>query len=215
MGRSGVNLIFPLVSTLVDTVTMTARAEMRPLAETMSTPPVRGDVSICVTGAESLDRQTFRKLHQQRAEALPAESVDVALGRFREIHRRDLAQILAAAERPEKEFDRRLQVAKILRQRLQAGHVDLAARGILDRAVAAHERGQKILELALARIAAADAQPLPRRGRIDIEPGGERELRDRIDVRHVDPVRAEIDRHAEKARIGEAAPAGAARRLPG
>ena len=90
-----------------------------------------------------------------------------------------------------------------------AGHIHLAARGVLDGAIAAHERGEEILELALARITAADPQPLPARRGIDIEPGAEREFRDRIDVRHVDPVRAEIDGHAETARIGEAAAAGA------
>ena len=44
-------------------------------------------------------------------------------------------------------------------------------------------------------------------------PARDRELRHRIDVRHVDPVRAAIERHAECRRVGDAAPADAVARL--
>ena len=122
-----------------------------------------------VTGVASCTGRLGAELRQQRAEALAAERVDVALDRAREIHRRDLVEILAAAERPEHELDRRPPVAEILRQRLLQLDVGLAARGILDRAVRAHECGEKILQLAFARVAPADAQLLARRRRIDVE----------------------------------------------
>ena len=81
------------------------------------------------------------------------------------------------------------------------GAVDVgpAARGFGDRAIGAHERGEIILELAFARVAPADAHALAGRRRIDVEPGARRELGQRIDVGHVDPVRAAIERHAEAA----------------
>ena len=160
-----------------------------------------------------LHRQPGAKVHQQRAETLPAECIHIALGGFREIHRRDVAQILAAAEWAEEKFHHRPQIAEIVGQRFRAGDVRLAAHGILDRAIAAHERGQKIFKLALARVAAPDAQALSRRGGVDTDARALRKLRDRIDLRHMDPVRAEIDRDTPEPRVGQAASADIVGRL--
>ncbi len=123
------------------------------------------------------------------------------------------SRFFAAAERPEHEFHRRAPVAQILRQRLHAGDIGLAARGILDGAVRAHDGGEIVLHLAFARVAPADAQLLSGRRRIEIEPGAHRELRHRIDVRHVHPMRAAIERHAEDAVVGDAASADMVARL--
>src|SRR5205085_9125019 len=108
---------------------------------------------------------------------------------------------------------RRAPLAQILRQRLAAGDVDLAARGLLDRAVRAHDGREIFLHLAFARVALSDAQLLARRRRIDVEPGACAKLRHRVDVGHVDPVRAAIERHAERAALGDAAPADLVARL--
>ena len=154
------------------------------------------------------------ELCQQRAEALPAEGVDIALARAREIHHRQFAEVLAAAERPEEELDRRLPVAEILRHRLRAGDVGLAARGILDRAVRAHQHGERIPRArprahcggrsASSGRAAPDRCSSPVRGA---------SLATRIEVRRVQPVRAEIERHAEGRGVGDAAAADAVGRL--
>src|SRR5256885_1739106 len=58
-----------------------------------------------------LNRQAGCKLGQQRAETLAAESIDVPFGRAGEIKRRNLRQILTAAERAEEELDRRAPLA--------------------------------------------------------------------------------------------------------
>ena len=137
-----------------------------------------------------------------------SRSLDLAKS-IAEISRRSLPQ----PNGPRKNSTVGLPVAEILRQRCSAGHIGLAAGGLLDGAVRAHERRRENLQLALARIAPADPQLLSARRRIDIEPGAGRELRHRIDVRHVDPVRAEIEGHAENARIGDAAAADAVGRL--
>ncbi len=79
--------------------------------------------------------------------------------------------------------------------------------------VGAHQTGEEILHLAFARIASADAHALAGRRRINVEPGLGRKLGDRVEVGHVDPVGTPIIRHAERARIGDAAPADTARRL--
>jgi len=62
-------------------------------------------------------------------------------------------------------------LAEIARQRLRAGHVVLAAPGLVDGAIAAHEVRQEILHLPFPRVAPGDAQPLAGRRRIDVEPG--------------------------------------------
>jgi len=67
-----------------------------------------------------LDRQAGGELREQRADPLPAEGIDVALGGFGKIHGRHLAQRLAAPERPEHELDGRAPIAEILRKRLRA-----------------------------------------------------------------------------------------------
>jgi hypothetical protein len=139
-------------------------------------------------------------------------ALSCALHRAREIHRRHLVEILAAAERPEEEFHRRTPVTQILRQRLHAAHVGFSARGILDRAVRAHDGGEIILHFAFARVALADAQLLPRRRRIDLE-AARREPRQRIDLRDMQPVRAAIIRNAEGGGVGETAPADSVVRL--
>src|SRR4029077_9532814 len=96
-----------------------------PGARTPSTarPPAPFDRS---HGRIELHRQPRRELCQQRAEALAAESIDVALGGAREVQRRNLRQILAAAEGAEKELNCRAPLAEVLRQRLRARHVALA-----------------------------------------------------------------------------------------
>ena len=118
-----------------------------------------------------LHRQAFGELAEQRAEPLAAERVDVALERAGEIHRRDLrrdscrSRTARARTRPPAASRRDPSAAPACR------NVGLAARGILDRAVRAHDRGEIILHLAFARVAPRDAQLLPRRRRIDVEPG--------------------------------------------
>jgi hypothetical protein len=114
---------------------------------------------------------------------------------------------------PEEKQPLPAQVAEILRQRPGTGNIRLAAHGILDRAIAAHECCEKILKLAFARIAPPDAQALAGGRGIDINTGAGRQLRNRIDLRHVDPVCAEIDRNAEVLRIGQATSAGATGRF--
>ena len=73
--------------------------------------------------------------------------------------------------------------------------------------------GEEFLHLAFARIAAADAHALAGRRRIDVEARSGRELRHRIDVRHVEPMGAAIERHAEGLRVGDAAAADVIGRL--
>jgi len=164
-------------------------------------------------GAEELDRRPKGELGHQRAEPLPAERGDLAFGRFGEIHRRDVAQGLAAPEISEHEFHRRAPVAEIVGQRLGARNVDLAAGRIGNAAIAAQEIGEEIFRFAFARIAKPDPQPLARRHRIDVEPDFDRELRQRIEIGHVDPTRPALIRNAEGSRVGEAAAAPALTRF--
>ena len=148
----------------------------------------------------------------QRAETLPAERIGVALGGAGEIHCRDLGEVLGAPERAEHEFDRRSPVAEIVGQRLRARDVALA-RGIGDGAIGAHPQGEEILDLALARVAPADAHLLALRRRIDLDAAARRELGDRIEVGRMNPMRAAVIGHAESARVGDAAPADMVGRL--
>src|SRR5262249_42929257 len=149
-----------------------------------ATAPFDAGYRVC-----ELDRKPGSELGQQRAKALTAEGIDVALRRAGEIDGRNLGQILAAAERAKKELDAGAPLAEVLRQRLRAGHVALARR-LENRGIGAHEHGEIVLHLAFAREAPPDAHALAWRRRIDIEPGLGHELCDRIDVRHVDPVGA-------------------------
>jgi hypothetical protein len=66
---------------------------------------------------------------------------------------------------------------------------------------------------ALARIAPLDQQPLALAVVIEVETGGAGQRDDRIVGRRVNPVRAEVDRHAESDGVRHAAPAGAVPRL--
>ena len=74
----------------------------------------------------------------------------------------DVLQVLAGGVGAEHEFRRPRPVAEILRQRRGAGHIGLAARGVVDGAVGAHQGGEKFLGFAGARVAAADADFLAR-----------------------------------------------------
>ena len=212
-GSSGVNLILSAASTPVDTVTIAARALMRPRAVSISTK-LRVDCMLRDrrrAAAPAGRRASFATSAPSpwRQNASTSRSSERAKS-IAEISSRFLPQ----PNGPSTNSTDGAPVAEILRQRLRAGDVALAARRILDRAVRAHDRGEIVLHLAFARVAPADAQLLPRRRRIDVEPGAaRRELRHRIDVRHVQPVRAAIVRHAEGAGVGDAAPADAVARL--
>ena len=155
----------------------------------------------------------MRQSGQQRAETLAAKSGDVALGEFGEVKGGNFGKVLGAAIGTEHELDRVAPFAQILRQHLRAGKIGLAARGFRNGAVRAHQGGEKNLRLALARIAPADAQRLPARRRIDLDAGPLRELRQRIGVAHMDPMRAAVIGHAEGAGVGDATPADAVHRL--
>ncbi len=160
-----------------------------------------------------LHRQPLREIGDQRAKALPAELIDVALGGLCEIGSRDVREVLGAAERAEHELDRRLPVGEVLRQGCLAGNVGAAAAGLEDGAVRAHHGGEVVLHLDFAGVAAADAELLGRRRRIDVEPGARDERRDRIEFGRVDPVGTAVIGHAERRRVGEAAAADAVGRL--
>jgi hypothetical protein len=153
-----------------------------------------------------LDRDAAGELGQERAESLAAQEVAVALGGMREIDRRDLGQILGAAERAQHELDHGAPAAEVLGQRLRAGKIGLARR-IRDGGGGAHDSAQIVLHLAFARVAPPDAHALARWRRIDVEPGLGPELRHRIDLRHMDPVGPAIKRNAEHGRVGDAAAA--------
>ena len=115
-----------------------------------------------------LYRQSLRQSGQQRAKALLAERRRIAFRRLGEIERRDLRQILGAIIGTENEFDRAAPVAEIGRHHLLARDIGLARR-VVDSARGAHLRGEKILQFALARKAAADADFLALRRRIDVD----------------------------------------------
>ena len=149
---------------------------------------------------------------EQRAKALPAESVGPALGDAHEVDGGQFRQILAAGERAEHKLDGGAPFAEIVRQRLLARHVAFA-RSVDDRTGGAHLRGEEILQLALARVAQPDAHLLARRRRIDFDAAARRELGERIDVGRMDPMRAEVERNAESARIRDAAAADMIGRL--
>jgi hypothetical protein len=125
----------------------------------------------------------------------------------RALSMRRILQILAGGVGAEHEFRGPRPVAEILRQRRGAGHIGLAARGVVDGAVGAHQGGEKFLGFAGPRVAAADPDFLARRRRRDIEPGAARQLDHRVGVGIVHPARAAIERHLECRGVGEAAAA--------
>src|SRR5262245_21925720 len=104
-------------------------------------------------------------------------------------------------------------VAEILRQRLRAGHVDLAASRLRNRAIASEKIGEEILGFTLARVAQSDPQPLALWHRIDVDSGFDSELRQRIDVGGVEQTGAALIGNAEAAHVGEAAAAPAVARF--
>src|SRR5262249_24031547 len=153
-------------------------------------------------------RDAFGELGEQRAVALTAVGADIAIGRPAQIGRRNVAEVLGAVIRTERELHRRPPLAEILRQ--DAGAIYIPdARGVGDGAVGAHRSGQQILKLAVAGVAPANPDALTRGRRIDIEAGARGEPGQRIVVRVVNIVRAAIERHAEARAFGNAPPADA------
>ena len=163
-------------------------------------------------GRVELHRNFLSELRQHRAIADTAERIDVALQRAREIQRRNLVQILAAAIGTERELDGLLPVTEILRQRLRTGNVTLA-RGLIDGAMSADLRRKIILHFAFAGIAAADPHLLARRRAVNVDAHRRRLLDHRIEIRHVDPVRATVERHTKGLGIGDTASADVIARL--
>ena len=149
---------------------MAARASKVPRALSTSTPPERAPKEMRLTGLDSSAGRPPASLASSAPETLAAQDVAVALGRPREVDRRNFGQILAAAERAEHEFDHRAPGAEILGQRLRARQIVLARR-IRDRGVGTHQAGKILLHLAFARIATADAHALAGGSRIDVEAG--------------------------------------------
>ena len=123
-----------------------------------------------------LHRQAVGELGEQRAEALPAERVGVALDRRGRNRRpRPPLRSLPQANGPEHEFDR----SPASRRGPWAAPASQET-SALPRAASAMARWrapgrEKILQLAFARVAPADAHALPGRRRIDVEPGLGRE----------------------------------------
>ena len=78
-------------------------------------------------------------------------------------------EVAGAAVGTERELHRRAAIRRDPGQGARAIDVGLAARSLADRAVGAHHGGQKILKLALARVALADAHPLARWRPIDVQ----------------------------------------------
>ena len=86
-------------------------------------------------------------------------------------------------------------------------HVGFAAPRLGNGAARAHKRCEEVFQFRVARRARTDAHALPARRRIEVEPVFGRELAQRIAVGIVDPMRAEIERHAKKLCVGGAASA--------
>src|SRR5436305_15333737 len=74
-----------------------------------------------------LSGESFGELGDERADALATEGGDVAFGRTRYIHDRDLGGTFAASKRTEHELDARTPLAQFLGQSLSAGDVGLPA----------------------------------------------------------------------------------------
>ena len=164
MGSSGANLMTPDVSTLLDAVTIAARAAILPAG--VSTVTSRPFHSTRVARVDSATGTPLAEFGDQRAQSLAAGQRGAAILRAGFVERGYILQILAGGVGAEQKFDRPGPFAQILRQRRGAGHIDFAARGVVDGAVGAHQRGEKILGFAGARVAAADADFLTQRRRI-------------------------------------------------
>ena len=159
-----------------------------------------------VTGVDNRTGKAGRKFPDQRAVALPAKSIVVALRHPRKIHRRNRRKILAAGEWSKHELDRRPPVTKIGRQSTRRRTVRSAPTSIDDGATGAHHGGDKALQLGIARIARTDANRLAARSGIDVERRRLSRACQKIAVRPMNPVRAEIKGHAKNGGIGDAAP---------
>ena len=190
---------------------MAARAAILPAG--VSTLTSRLLQTIRLAGVDSATGSLLAELGDQGAQTLAAGDRGIAVLRARLVDRRQILQVLAGEARAEHEFGGARPVAEILRQDRRAGRIELAARGLVDGAVGAHQRRQKLLGLAGARIAAADAHLLAGRRRRDIEPGTARQPDHRVGVGIVHPARATIERHVEGGAVGDAAAADLRRRL--
>ncbi len=188
---------------MVGTVTIAARALMVPFAVSTADSACGVDR---LRRRRQLNRKPLGESREQRAKTLLAERGRIALGGLGEIGRRHLRQVLGAIIRAEHEFDGGAPIAEVGRHHLLARNIGLA-RGIVDGARGADLGGQEILELALARVAAADAHFLALRRRINVEAAARRELRHRIEIGQVNPVRAAVVGHAEGLGVGDAAAA--------
>ncbi len=123
-----------------------------------------------------------------------------------------IPQVLAGRKGAQQKLDGAGPVAEILRQHRRAGDV-AAARGIVDGAVGAHQRGERVFDFPGAGKAAADPDFLSLgRGR-DLQPRRAGRLDHRIGVRIVEPPRPAIERHVESGAVGPAAAADRAARL--
>src|SRR6185295_18751925 len=103
-------------------------------------------------------------------------------------------------------------VAELPRQRLRARGVALAG-GVRDGGVRTHGHGEVLFHLVRTCVAPPDAHALTGWRRVDIESGLGRDLRHRIDVGRVYPVRAAVVGDAEYRRVGDAAAAHLGSRL--
>ncbi len=129
-----------------------------------------------------LDRDAFGERGEQRAEALPAERIGVALGAIWR-NRRPRPAPDPCRSRTGRARIRRSAASRRDRSAAPARRRHRpCARRRRWRALARTCSGQKILQLALARIAPADAHLLARRRRIDFEAAARRELGQRIEV---------------------------------
>jgi hypothetical protein len=110
---SGVNLILPAASTLLDTVTMAARADLARRRLHRDIAAVPADLA---GRRRQRQRDLLAKFGDQRAEALAAGDRGVAILRADLVDHRDVFQILAHGIGAEHEFRRARPVAEIFRQ---------------------------------------------------------------------------------------------------
>ena len=202
---SGANLIAPDVSTLVETVMMAARAAILPAGVSTLTSRLLQTIRLAgvdsATGAcsPSLAIRVPRPWRQAIAALRScARALSIAESSFRSLPAKLAPSTNSAAP---------AQSPRSFGSDRGAGRVELAARGLVDGAVGAHQRRQKLLGLARARIAAADAHLLAGRRRQNVEPGAARQPDHRIGVGIVHPARAAIERHVEGGAVGDAAAA--------
>ena len=208
----GTNFSLSAISTPVDTVTMTARASTRPSAVYISIG-LRPAHSIRVTGFDTWTGSPSPSL-AIRAPKPWRQNHRCRAPRSGQNRPRNVGQILGAPNGPStysivccqspRSFGSALAQAVSTRPIRPASAMARLARTMV---------GEEILHLAFTGMAPADPHPLPWRCRIDLEPnfGGER--RYRIEVRHMNPMGAAVERHPEGRGIGEAAPADPVRSL--